>query len=347
MKCIKEVLEKVYTNDSLRKSVVPLFIGNPGLGKTVMIDDFAKEKGVNLVELITSQMSPFEISGIAMPDKESKKMTYFNFDKLENLKDGDILFFDELLNGNPIVLNACLTILEQRKFISGQPLPNIMIVAAANPQGMAPLTPQIKERFIWYDVKFSKSMWKKYMVNKYLITSSIGDKLINLITSELFTSNNFNTPRSIDKAVNMVINGVPTPYNVLIEPILKEVVKNPFEEEIDLGEGKKLAVGEMTTWLDIIRIKNKIPIKEKKVEPEVHETFKLPEHWYIRITLDNFDEINKFYDKLNTKWTKSEGYGLSDNGSHNYWKTRKEEISDNYKEITLKQFRKFVLKNKK
>ena len=36
-------------------------------------------------------MSPFEISGIAMPDKESKKMTYYNFDKLENLKDGDIL----------------------------------------------------------------------------------------------------------------------------------------------------------------------------------------------------------------------------------------------------------------
>ena len=45
-----------------------------------------------------------------MPDKDTKKMTYFNFDKLENLKDGDILFFDELLNGNPVVLNACLTL---------------------------------------------------------------------------------------------------------------------------------------------------------------------------------------------------------------------------------------------
>ncbi len=219
MKIIKEVLEKVYSNNSLRKSVVPLFIGNPGLGKTVLIDEFAKEKGVTLVELITSQMSPFEISGIAMPDKDSKKMTYFNFDKLENLKDGDILFFDELLNGNPIVLNACLTILEQRKFISGKSLPNIMIVAAANPQGMSPLTPQIKERFVWYDVKFSKSMWKKYMTSKYSVTLSIGDKLSNLIENETFTSNNFHTPRSIDKAVNMVINGVPTPYSSTIEPI--------------------------------------------------------------------------------------------------------------------------------
>ena len=92
MKDIKEILEKVYKNKDLRKSVVPLFIGNPGMGKTVLIEEFAKDKGVELVELITSQMSPFEISGIAMPDKDSKKMTYFNFDKLENLKDGDILF---------------------------------------------------------------------------------------------------------------------------------------------------------------------------------------------------------------------------------------------------------------
>jgi len=182
MKNIKEVLNKVYNNPELRKSIVPLFIGNPGLGKTVMIEQFAKENGANLVELITSQMSPFEISGIAMPDKDTKKMTYYNFDKLEDLKDGDILFFDELLNGNPVVLNACLTILEQRRFISGKPLPNIMIVAAANPQGMVPLTPQIKERFVWYDVKFDKKMWVDYMIESKRITRKIGNKLATVIS---------------------------------------------------------------------------------------------------------------------------------------------------------------------
>ena len=66
MNQMKSVLEKVYENKELRKTIVPLFIGNPGLGKTVIIEEFAKEKGVELVELITSQMSPFEISGIAM-----------------------------------------------------------------------------------------------------------------------------------------------------------------------------------------------------------------------------------------------------------------------------------------
>jgi len=253
MKQIKEVLEKVY-NTELRKTIVPLFIGNPGLGKTVIIDQFAKDVGANLIELITSQMSPFEISGIAMPDKELQKMIYYNFDKLDNLKDGDILFFDELLNGNPIVLNACLTILEQRKLISGKPLPNIMIVAAANPQGMAPITPQIKERFVWFDVKFDSEMWVDFMIKKYSITSSIGHKLCSLINKETFTGNNFHTPRSVDKAVSMLIHSTPTPYKE-VEVILQEFVKNSFDEDVDLGNGKVLAKDEMISWLELIKLK--------------------------------------------------------------------------------------------
>lgn len=262
MKNINEILEKVYSNKELRRSIVPLFIGNPGLGKTVLIEQFAKKKKVKLVELITSQMSPFEISGIAMPDKESKKMTYFNFDKLEDLKDGDILFFDELLNGNPVVLNACLTILEQRRFISGKPLPDIMIVAAANPQGMTPLTPQIKERFVWYEVKYDSSMWKNYMIEKYSVTKGIASKLSGLIAGETFSSNNFKTPRSIEKAVNMIIHDVPTPYKEDVLPILNELVTNELEEPVVLSKDRKLEPKESIPWIDLIRYNNKIKVNE-------------------------------------------------------------------------------------
>ena len=259
MKKIYEVLEGVYTNDSLRRTIVPLFVGNPGIGKTVIIDKFAKDKGVKIVELITSQMSPFEISGIAYPDKDSKKMEYYNFDKLENLVDGDILFFDELLNGNPVVLNACLTILEQRRFISGKPLPNIMIVAAANPQGMAPLTPQIKERFVWYDVKFNPAMWSEYMFNKYGLIKPIASKLSTLIQNEKdFNGNNFHTPRSIDKAVNMIIRGIPTPYEAEIKPILETLIENKLNKNVTLEEGKEMVPNEQMSWLQLIRIKNGI-----------------------------------------------------------------------------------------
>lgn len=258
MKKIQAILEGIYSNDSLRKTIVPLFIGNPGLGKTIVIQEFAKEKGVKLVELITSQMSPFEISGIAMPDKDTKRMTYYNFDKLEDLQDGDILFFDELLNGNPVVLNACLTILEQRKFISGKPLPNIMIVAAANPQGMSPLTPQIKERFVWYNTVFDSKMWTDYMFKKYSLIKPIANKLVFLIQSEDFTTNNFNTPRSIDKAVNMIINRVSTPYESIVTPILQTLIENKTNITVNVSEGRELVPDEKISWLDLIRYKNGI-----------------------------------------------------------------------------------------
>ena len=255
---MKKILEKIYTNNNLRKRIVPLFIGDPGIGKTAIIEQFAKEKNVSLVELITSQMSPFEISGICIPRHEEQKMVYYNFDRLDNLKDGDILFFDELLNGNPTVLNACLTILEQRTMISGKKLPDIMIIAAANPQGMTPLTPQIKERFVWYKVKFDDISWQKFMAEKYLMPDNISKLLVNLIKNENFTSgHNYNTPRSIDKAVEMIIYDAPTPYSQALLPILKTHITNILEKDVELENGKILVPNEMISYLELIKILKK------------------------------------------------------------------------------------------
>lgn len=301
MNKIYEVLEGVYSNDSLRKTIVPLFIGNPGLGKSVIVHQFAKDKGVKIVELITSQMSPFEISGIAMPDKSKGKMTYYNFDKLEALVDGDILFFDELLNGNPVVLNACLTILEQRRFISGKPLPNIMIVAAANPQGMAPLTPQIKERFVWYDVKFNSTMWEDYMFKKYGLIKSITNKLSTLIRNEKdFNGNNFHTPRSIDKAVDMIIKGIPTPYEAEIKPILETLIENKTNKNVILADGKEMVPNEQMSWLQLIRLKgdiNVLNVEEKKEEKRNnnYEILILDENDNVIGEMENIEKLKLMY----------------------------------------------------
>tara|TARA_R110000851_G_scaffold305835_1_gene463987 strand:- start:4211 stop:5833 length:1623 start_codon:yes stop_codon:yes gene_type:complete len=248
------ILEKTYDNEDIRKNIIPLFIGDPGLGKTKIIEKFAKKKGAKLVELITSQMSPFEISGIAMPDKDTKKMTYYNFDKMETLEDGDILFFDELLNGNPIVLNACLTLLEQRRLISGAPLPDIMIIAAANPQGMVPLTPQIKERFVWYNVDFSPNMWKKFMFDKYSMPEEISSKLCVLIENEKLINNNFYTPRSVDKAVTMILKDCPTPYETIMIPILNTLITNNHtSEKLFVTKKEFINPGESILWLDLLK----------------------------------------------------------------------------------------------
>jgi predicted ATPase len=260
MHLITQVLTKIYHNEKLRQTVIPLFIGKTGIGKTMLVEQFAKSVGANMIEMIASQLSPFEISGICIPNQESKLMQYYDFDRLINLKDGDILFIDELLQGNPAVLSAFLTLLEQRKTISGKPLAKIMIVAAADEEGMPVLTPAIKQRFIWYDIKFDKNSWlNDYMFPTYNITSSIGNKLANLITNETFTGRNFFTPRSICKAIDMILDDCPTPYSTEILPILEEFIVNDSENTIMI-ENTEFLPNERKKWIDI----KKLLIQNKK-----------------------------------------------------------------------------------
>lgn len=263
MKIIKEVLNGIYENHELRKTVIPLFIGNPGVSKTVQIEEFAKEKKAHLVTLIASQISPMEVSGLMMPNKDYQTIEYYDSEPLLSLKDGSILFLDEILNGSPVVLSAMLTLLTSRVMISGKPLPDIMIIAAANPQGQAPLTPAIKERFVWYNIDFDPEMWIDYMTKKYEITSTIGKKLSALIQKEDFINNNFNTPRSIDKAVNCIINNVPTPYTERVLPILSEIVKNELDGDVKYQNEVVLEKNESIMWIDLIKRKNEIIRKQK------------------------------------------------------------------------------------
>jgi len=252
------ILEKVYSNEELRQTIVPLFMSDPGLGKTAMISKFAESKGVKMIEMIASQMSPFEVSGISIPSHTKERMVYYDFDRLADLKDNDIIFLDELPNANPSVLNAMLTLIESRTMISGKKLPKIMIVAAGNPQGQTPMTPAIKERFVYYDIKFKPRPWIEFMIDKYGITKTIGDKLSRLILDEKYVGQNFNSPRSIDKAVNMLINEVPTPYEKVIKPILEEFITNTAENDITLKNGEVFLMNESKKWLDIIKIEKQI-----------------------------------------------------------------------------------------
>lgn len=262
MKQIKKVLEKIYENEELRQTCIPLFLSSPGMGKTAIIKQFAREKGVNCVDIIASQLMPHEISGMAMPDKVNKQMEYFDYNMFYNLKDGDIVFFDELLNANPMVLNACLTILENRTLISGRVLPKVMFVAAANPQGATILTPQIKERFIWYNLSFDKNSWKEYMA-KYQITDLMFDPLFQLVSNESFISSdkNYCTPRSIDKAINMILNDVPTPYEPKLKTILNTLVANTSGNDIPIGD-YIFKTDESMPWIKLQKIMKDATIKE-------------------------------------------------------------------------------------
>ena len=205
---IYHLLEMI-DKDGVRDQIVPCFMGCPGIGKTHEIERYAKDKGKKVVHIIASQILPSEVSGITMPDKEAGGMTVYDHVRLSSLEDGDILFFDELLQGQQQVLSACLTLIQERRLMSDKPLPDIMIVAAANPLANPNQLPlAIRDRFLFIGMEFDFMEWKQYMFENHgiAIESSIRNEIAANDTN--VTGWNAQTPRTVTKLCAFIKNNI-------------------------------------------------------------------------------------------------------------------------------------------
>lgn len=195
--------------DGVRDQIVPCFMGCPGIGKTHEIERYAKDKGKKVVHIIASQILPSEVSGITMPDKEAGGMTVYDHVRLSSLEDGDILFFDELLQGQQQVLSACLTLVQERRLMSDRPLPDIMIVAAANPLANPNQLPlAIRDRFLFIGMEFDFTEWQRYMLKNQgiAIESSVQNEIAASDTN--VTGWNAQTPRTVTKLCAFIRNNI-------------------------------------------------------------------------------------------------------------------------------------------
>ena len=91
-------------------------------------------------------------------------------------------------------------------------------------------------------------MYEKYTA----IPESILSDLSDLISKESFTNSNVNyfTPRSVDKAVEMIIKNANTPYKTTIKPILNVLIENT-KEDAKLKSGYIWKKNEKISWLDL------------------------------------------------------------------------------------------------
>ena len=167
--------------DQHRDEMALALMSDPGLSKTSQCKQWCEEHGRQYFEFITSQRMPSEISGMAMPDADTKRMKIYDFDYLLDMKDGDVLAFDEFTNGNIMTLNACLTLIQERNMMSGRKLPSILIVAMGNPQGKCDMLPQTKQRFLWLNVKFDEDTWCEWIKKELNVVPT--RKLIDIIKS--------------------------------------------------------------------------------------------------------------------------------------------------------------------
>lgn len=181
-----------------RDVIVPCLQGPVGIGKTAAVLQHAENvKAGKVVTIIASQILPNEVSGITMPDTRTRSMEIYDHFRLASLEDGDILFFDELLEADQLVLSACLTLIESRQMMSGRKLPDIQIIAATNPT-IKPmqLKENIRQRFVFAEFQVDVPGTIRYI--KELTGLDITSRLANRIQT---TGREYNilTPRSLTK----------------------------------------------------------------------------------------------------------------------------------------------------
>lgn len=182
----------------MRDQIVPCLVGPPGIGKTAAVMRHAKAHGSKVVKIVASRCVPSETVGMTMPEHESRSMTIYNSMQLSSLRDGDILFLDELLEAEQFVLSTLLTVIESREMADGTPLPDIQIIAATNDTIPAEqLRDNIKQRFMFKRFSMDREQTASYI---HEITGmEVPDRLLGIMREKSDGGYNFMTPRSLTK----------------------------------------------------------------------------------------------------------------------------------------------------
>jgi hypothetical protein len=123
----------------------PLFLhGPPGVGKSAIIENFAKQYDAHLETVIGGQMTPTDVAGLPYSlglDADGERggtatdTPEWGKRLMKKCKEGrpGVLFFDELTNTDRQTQAAMLRLINERVFPNGEPLPkSVAIFAAGN-----------------------------------------------------------------------------------------------------------------------------------------------------------------------------------------------------------------------
>ena len=192
--------------DGLIESQIPVFVwGSPGIGKSSIIKQIAKDKGLEFVDLRLSLLDPTDLKGIPFFDKDNHEAVWAspNFLPKEPNSKG-ILFLDEINTAPPSVQASAYQLVLDRK-VGDYELPKgWSIVAAGNHESdrgvVYRMPPPLANRFVHLNMEVSFEDWKSWAYGSDIDSTIIA--FLHYDSSRLFdfdpTDNqkSFPTPRS-------------------------------------------------------------------------------------------------------------------------------------------------------
>ena len=143
--------------------VNPYLIGDPGLGKTSIVEQIAEEENIDLATVIVAQYDPAELSGLAYLDGDSYKRA--RPDWLPEDGEG-ILFLDELPQACTMSQNIMAQLINERRIGEHELGEGWVIVAAGNKTsnraGTSQMPSHLKDRLMFIEVEANLDDVVKY-----------------------------------------------------------------------------------------------------------------------------------------------------------------------------------------
>ena len=227
---------------------VPTFLwGAPGIGKSSIVKQIAKDMEVAFIDLRLALMDPTDLKGIPFYDKESHTALWAPPAFLP--RDGEgILFLDELNAAAPSVQSSAYQLILDRK-VGEYELPDgWAIVAAGNREGDRGVTYRmpapLANRFVHFELEVDVNDWRDWAYKSALderIIAYISYKNEHLFTFEAKSdAKSFATPRSWEYVGNILKSSLSS--ELLLETLSGTV-------------GKDVAV----SFLSFIRVMDRLP----------------------------------------------------------------------------------------
>jgi hypothetical protein len=203
---------------ALSEQRVPSFLwGAPGIGKSSIVKQIAKEKGIGFIDLRLALMDPTDLKGIPFYDKESHSALWAPPAFLPREGEG-ILFLDELNSAAPSVQASAYQLILDRA-VGEYKLPDgWAIVAAGNREGDRGVTYRmpapLANRFVHFEMEVSIDDWRDWAYTRELDNRIIA--YISFKNEHLFTfdakseSKSFATPRSWEYIDRILQSGIST-----------------------------------------------------------------------------------------------------------------------------------------
>lgn len=184
-------------------SIVPLLLGETGIGKTELVRELCEEEGLSLITIHVSQIEPADLTGLYKINEwgktdncspswlpwlevesfnEIKESKRCSADKLKTLTSGlinpkgGIVFLDEVNRGHEDIRQSLYQLLNERRMHTFTLPSNYTIVAAANPSNgyeTYEFDAALINRFAWIDFKPSAKETMTYLGNKYLASPMV------------------------------------------------------------------------------------------------------------------------------------------------------------------------------